>query len=640
MVPEYYQFTPFVLNQSAPTTVQIEAFFINAPTAVKINLAATGTDVVLTPDASGKRFTGTLPASAFLTGLTAADVNRPLVGYLLVTDAGQTVPSAVFGHVLTPSVPAVTVRSVAADVQCSEHLVNIQWPALADIYSGGIDLQLAAITQKFFAHFDDEYDFLHIVFDRGYGVSPYHNRVSNAVQGIGMAPFNACAQFGSAGRLLGLSMFPAPHMFDGAGPTTNHEIAHQWISYLSFPPLQQSIPHWPLSDLAADLMGYAVPVNGGLSVGQFNYTLQPVGGGSYQMVADNQPKVLSDLSLYLMGMRPANQVGSHFVFDNQNQAVSAGGILAGPVTPVTVNDVIAHFGPRVPSSVDAQKRFRVATVLVTKSALASADTMSLYDFLAARARATAPQAYKLGFIQGTANPFSLLTQNVGRLDPRIKRNILIDASRDGGVWWFPQAGPYTATDPHQGKALADHLRGLGHLVTELPRGATVTPAALATQDVVIRVSGMGLYSAAELSAYTAWTNQGGGLLLLGEHHPSDGLAAAFGLQFAGITRGPCTLSTYAAHPLTAGLGPLAYGAGSGILGQPASATLVGWLSATTFLDLDDDGLKDANETWAPAALGVMPYGKGRVVFCGDTSLWLQIPQPLVSNVLAWFAAPY
>ena len=37
--------------------------------------------------------------------------------------------------------------------------------------------------------------------------------------------------------------------------------------------------------------------------------------------------------------------------------------------------------------------------------------------------------------------------------------ILVDASRDGGVWWFPQweqQGGFDFTLPHQGKELADY----------------------------------------------------------------------------------------------------------------------------------------------------------------------------------------
>ncbi len=225
----------------------------------------------------------------------------------------------------------------------------------------------------------------------------------------------------------------------------------------------------------------------------------------------------------------------------------------------------------------------------------------------------------------------------------VKRRILVDASRDGGVWWFPQAGPFVPADPHQGHALAAHLHSLGFTVTQLPRPTTITPAVLAGHDIVIRVAGDGSYAPSELAAYHTYVADGGRLLLLAEfkasYTPVDGLAAHFGLHFAGVARGQQMLSTFAPHPITAGVGPLAYDGGSGLISHPPSATIVGWLSATTYLDLNDDGVKEKREPKAPAALGVMSPGKGKIVFCGDANLWLLVPQPLIANTLHWFAVP-
>ena len=635
----YYQLAPLVLNQTSPVPLTLEVRLDSAPTTVTIHLEAINTDLVLAPDASGTVFTGSVPPSALLTGLTAADVNRRFIGHLLVKTGAQTDQYNVFGDVLTPGTPAVTIQAVAPDVQFSDHLVNIQWPGLAGQFTGGVDLQIASIVQKFFSHFDDEYDFLQLVFPRGYGENRYHSATRNDVQGIGQQLLDVTAQYGSAGRLLGLTMFPIPTLFDGASPSTTHELGHQWLAFLNFPPLAQGVPHWPISDLASDIMGFSIVVNGQPEGGQFNFDLQPAGGGNFKMVPTNAPKGFSDLSLYVMGLRPSSQVGNHFVFDNQAQTIAANGILSGPVTTVTISDVVAHLGARSPDFAHAQKRFRVATILVTKGALASMDAMRQYDFFAARASADAPLPYTDGFIQGTANPFSVVTHGIGHLDSRIKRHILVDASRDGGAWWFPQTGPFLPAAAHQGHALAGHLRGAGHTVHELPRPTTITPALLADFDIVIRVSGQGPYTASEIAAYDAWVKRGGGLLLLAEHHPDDVLASHFGLHFDGVTRGQRVLSTYAAHPLTAGLGPIFYGAGSGLTSHPPSASVLGWLSPTTFLDLDDDGAKDPGEPAAPAGLGVMRLGLGKIVFCGDANLWEQVPQPLVHNTLRWFATP-
>lgn len=627
------QLTPLVLNQAAAVAPKYEVRFDSPPTSVKLHLEALGSDLMLTPDSSGKVFTTSVPVAALTTGLGPADVNRKFIGHLSVTTGTQTDIANVFGDVLTADIPAVTIHAVASDVQSTEHLVNIAWPSLADDFKD-VFSHIGDITHKFFTHFDDEFDFIHLVFGKSYYANRGGFATRNAVQGIGMEMFDHNSTYGSAGRLTGMVVFPMPTFFDGIAPATFHEIGHRWLVGLKFPPLGQSNPHWPISDLAGDLMGYS-DVNGqGL---HFLYTLQPVGGGKYQLVPDTQPKVFSDLAQYVMGMRPAGQVGSHFVFDNQTQPLVDNGILSGPVTKVTVNDVIAHYGARSPDFADSQKRFRIATILVTKSALAPLDTMRLYDFLAARANANTPLAYTDGLTKDTALPFSTVTGGAGRLDARIKRHILIDSSRDGGVWWFPQAGPFTSMAPHQGKALADHLRSLGHTVQELPRPTTITPVLLADYDIVIRAVGMGSYSPSEIAAYDAWVQQGGGLLLLAEHHANDTLATHFGLQFKSITRGECMLSIFANHPITAGVAPIFYGAGSALISHPPSATVLGWLSLKTFVDLDGDGTKDPEESLKPAGLGVMPFGNGRIVFCGDTNLWETMPNPLLQNTLRWLS---
>lgn len=230
--------------------------------------------------------------------------------------------------------------------------------------------------------------------------------------------------------------------------------------------------------------------------------------------------------------------------------------------------------------------------------------------------------------------------------------ILVDASRDGGVWWFPQGGGSAGNgfDPlldHQGKPLADSLRAMGYRVDELPRPIYqgpygITLDLLQPYDIVIRAGVWGGYGPEEIAAYQAYVGGGGKLLLLADHFAlapgqPDSLGLSFGLVFAGATGGE--LQFTAGYPITNGVGPLFYQAGSGLLSVPASAQVLGSLSAGSFLDLNNNGLQDTGEPSAPAVFGVMSYGAGRIVFCGDTNLWELIPQPLLSNVLAWFAAP-
>jgi hypothetical protein len=231
--------------------------------------------------------------------------------------------------------------------------------------------------------------------------------------------------------------------------------------------------------------------------------------------------------------------------------------------------------------------------------------------------------------------------------PARKLHILIDASHDGGTWWFPQRTTYSAGAAHQGKELADHLRSLGHQVRELGHGEAINPQRFAGVDVVVRVAGSGAYANWEIDAYDRWVSGGGGLLLLVEHHPQDALAEHFGLQFRGVARvsgeaphdTTTELARFIPHPLTEGVHPLPYVGGSGLTSQPAEARILGRLSREVYLDLDDNSVKDPGEPAAPAALGVLPFGHGRIVFCGDANLWEAVPKRLIQNTLSYLTAP-
>jgi hypothetical protein len=224
------------------------------------------------------------------------------------------------------------------------------------------------------------------------------------------------------------------------------------------------------------------------------------------------------------------------------------------------------------------------------------------------------------------------------------RRLLIDASRDGGVWWFPQwegEGEFDSALPHQGQALADSLRATGYAVRELPRPYSITAALLDSFDVVVRSGVFGRYAPGEIAAYERWVRDGGRLLLAADHMrfaPPDDIGLAFGLRFAGITRGDLTMTLNPDHPVTAGLGPQWYAVGSGLLAWPESAVILGRLTASAYLDLDDDDVRDENEPTAPAVFGLMRYGAGRIVFCGDLNLWQTVPRPLLPNVMAWLEA--
>jgi len=633
-----YRWTPNVIDQNQTQKVLLEVEVEGTPTAVTLHLQTPGAVVTLKDDGSGGDkqagdgvFTATVAAADVLKNFTADDVNRNYVGELkLQATGGQTDgPHHLFADVLTAGISTVQITKLSGDVQLTEHLVNIADPDFFTTFA------VEHVTTRFYEVFGDDYDFINVVYEIAHFKNRRHFPTRNDVQGIGLPPFDNTATYGSAGRLLGRTIFPIPTMFDGASPAYVHELGHQWINYLTVPPLDGGIPHYPLSDLATCIMGWSPKGGDGLV---FDLDLKPAGAG-FVLVPSAGPKSYCDLSRYLMGLLPADQVKDHFVFKDQSQLPAAGPVPKSALIKVSINDVLQNLGPRVPDSTAARKRFRVATIMVSRDGLLSAAAMRLYDHFAARAEATTALPFSDGYLKGTTNPFYLATATAGRLDARITRRILVDASRDGGVWWSPQTGPFHRTAPHQGQALADHLRSLGHTVDELPRPTAITAAVLKAYDVVIRAVGHGSYAPAEITAYHDYVTQGGGLLLLAEFGPTDGVAASFGLTFEGRTRGDNILDTFTAHAITKGVGPLAYRVGAGLTKTPAAAHILGKLSTQSFLDLNANGVKDAGEPAAPPVLGAMAFGAGRIVFCGDANLWQGVPQPLTRNVIKWLTDP-
>lgn len=219
------------------------------------------------------------------------------------------------------------------------------------------------------------------------------------------------------------------------------------------------------------------------------------------------------------------------------------------------------------------------------------------------------------------------------------RKILVDATKGGGGWWFPQTAPFNPYMPHQGKALADYLRSLGHSVTELPRGEiTIDLDLLSQYDIVIAVAS-GAYSSDESNAYLSYVSLGGTLLLLTDHHGEfNNLTFSFGLDFRGLSLGSNVVNRFMEHPITSGVTTLTYGVGSGLISYPPDADIIGWLSDDTFIDLNYNGAWDSGEPFGAPVLGCMSYDDGKVMFFGDVNGAIEaVEQPFTDNYINWLS---
>lgn len=197
--------------------------------------------------------------------------------------------------------------------------------------------------------------------------------------------------------------------------------------------------------------------------------------------------------------------------------------------------------------------------------------------------------------------------------------VLVDASHDGGAWWYPQVAPFDPAGPHQGKLLADTLRAKGYVVDEVSRGDVIDRDRLFGHAVVIRAGKYGSYEQSELFAYDDFVECPRTLLLLAEFHwpgERDELADQLGIPLDTIITG--TITQFEPHPITTGVGDLPFIAGSVIRGEiPAHVHVLGRLAT------------------GEAVMGVVDGHPAKVFFIGDTNGLEIVPQPLVNNLIAW-----
>ena len=248
----------------------------------------------------------------------------------------------------------------------------------------------------------------------GYALMP-----SNPVQGIGRDLYDFSAAYGSDGNLRGYaqmgtlapySLDPTedvcvPHVVSGGsffeqsvdgctGKNTwgavAHAVGHRWLSYVRFrdaegnasdqlrefdesewglgPTAMSFETHWTglvhgLSFLVASrraILDSDASVMGG-------YDLRCDGGTCFPFAANER---YGRLDRYLMGLIPAQQVGDITLvteisrmsgFDIGN---GLNGEFDGTLRVLSVEDIIAIEGERVPSSKDAPKRFKMAFIVV------------------------------------------------------------------------------------------------------------------------------------------------------------------------------------------------------------------------------------------------------------------------------------
>lgn len=234
----------------------------------------------------------------------------------------------------------------------------------------------AVVAREFYNDHPDNYDFLVVFstfeFDTGDALA-FHMGLKNDVQGIGIPLYDNTSAFGSNGKLQGYidmaalsryNMEPLHPDFENVLGTLSHEVLHQWGSFVKFRNSDTGLPDESL--LGKDNAHWSYLLDSDASV-QYGAKWQDNGDGTFTALATR--KFYSPLDLYLMGIYAPEEVPPFYLIDNsaldKTRITQTNEVVSGTKRTVTINDIIAQEGVRVPSAANAQKEFRFAFILLT-----------------------------------------------------------------------------------------------------------------------------------------------------------------------------------------------------------------------------------------------------------------------------------
>lgn len=257
--------------------------------------------------------------------------------------------------------------------------------AIVERFSSSDAVDIATAAQKFYATHDDAYDYLVIYNAAGVPASStavaYEVTARNHRTGYGDEVIDIGQEFGSPRRLQAvmnmgpLSQYPVdPGAHVAArGPTADtpvtilgHEAGHLFLAFASIPdPADQHAR--PM--LGRDGAHWAFTFNSEASLLEGNRIQDNGPGASPRFTTVANVQGYSPLDQYLMGFRAASEVPDTFAVLNSGQnpsrAPQNGISFNGDRLKVTVDAVIAAEGRRTPDYTVAQRRFRLAFLLIT-----------------------------------------------------------------------------------------------------------------------------------------------------------------------------------------------------------------------------------------------------------------------------------
>lgn len=231
---------------------------------------------------------------------------------------------------------------------------------------GGPLTDIGLVTKKFYERFPDDFDFILLMPGSYVGGGLRGSRLAgyNDIEGIGSNLYDNTAFWGSDGNLQSVFTLNLTH----AGPVI-HEISHHWGIFLGGElGLQQCAPAHvgligagcgPLGGFDGDSL-----VDNGDGTYTISSTCFALGGAAADTTAMNP------LNLYLTGLIPPEEVPDIPVPVNAqcnsisfNYSTQTATFAADGITMVSIGDIIAEAGPRVPNHLASQREFSLAWVV-------------------------------------------------------------------------------------------------------------------------------------------------------------------------------------------------------------------------------------------------------------------------------------
>jgi hypothetical protein len=259
--------------------------------------------------------------------------------------------------------------------------------AVGERFAQDAQLDIVALTKKFFASHPDNYDQLVVWTDAPVitDAFAFETTVKNEVRGIGIDTYDLAADFGSGGRLRSVAIMdylgkypdnPA-QKFLGENNTMSlmgQECGHRWLAFLEF---RDRTGQRSDTLLGRDLAHWSFFFDSDASVMEGN-DIEDLGGGSFRTVGAVQRYSLLDQ--YAMGLVPDSAVPPFFYVESptnmsanrtRESAPEVGITFNGTRRDVLIQDVIAILGARSPSSADSARVHRQAFLYVVSAGKAA-----------------------------------------------------------------------------------------------------------------------------------------------------------------------------------------------------------------------------------------------------------------------------